>query len=310
LLIQYNKNENMRLLSVAILAFFCLFTSCALNGEFLKPDKIPADREHAYLRNASGDTLTIMQFGPHHQPTFTNKDHTPVVLDYTIESVELDNKTKSHKITGWFLKPTTNRPTITLLLLHGNDGNILTEYLAAATLAKHGMQVFVIDYSGYGFSEGKATWRNVYNDAGTALQYLHSREDVHGTKLAIYGQSYGGYTAVSVAKKYAQLTDGLITEGAFTNRKAIGAKFSGLGIIAKAAISEHHSAVKAIARYHKPVLIIQSDEDEAIPVSMAQKLYRHANAPKEIYMIHKPHIAGLLYYPDSISAHINRLLQP
>ncbi len=300
----------MQIKHVVALTLVCVLTSCALNHQFLRPEKVPANKEQAFLKNGRGDTIMVMHFGVNHQPTFTTKTGTPVAQDYTIESAVLDNKDKTHKINGWFLKPAKAQPDITLLLLHGNGGNILTEYLGAAEFAKRGMQVFVIDYSGYGFSEGKATWKNVWNDAGVALQYLHSRKDVQGTSLAIYGQSYGGYTAIPLAQKYESLIDGVITEGAPTSRKDIGAHLTKLGIIAKALIKEKHSALKAIAKYHKPMLIIQSDEDEIVPFRMGQQLYARAHEPKTFYRIHGPHLAGLSNSPDSIAYYVRKTVKP
>lgn len=300
----------MKFTAVILFSFACVLASCSFNHQFLKPDKIPVDKKQAYLRDGRRDTIMVMHFGANHQPTFTSKDGVPADLGYNIESVVFDNNNKTHKLTGWFIKPANAKPDITLLLLHGNAGNILTEYLAAAVLAKKGMQVFVIDYSGYGFSEGKASWQNVWNDAGTALQYLHTRTDVQGTALAIYGQSYGGYTAVAVAQKYQNIITGLVTEGAPTSRKDIGAYQTKLGIIARALIKERHSAIKAIAKFHKPVLIIQSDEDQTVPFKMGEQLYAHANQPKTLYKIHKLHLAGLAYDADSIIYYVRKTVKP
>ena len=90
------------------------------------------------------------------------------------------------------LKPKNVTPTITLLHFHGNAGFLLSQYQAMTPLLKYGFQIFVFDYSGFGFSEGKATRTNVLIDGNSALTYVKSRDDIKNTKLVIYGQSLGG----------------------------------------------------------------------------------------------------------------------
>ena len=68
-----------------------------------------------------------------------------------------------------------------------------------------GYQVFILDYSGFGFSQGEATRKAVKNDATDGFNYLLSREDIKYDHLLIYGQSLGGHLSV-VALDQAKLS--------------------------------------------------------------------------------------------------------
>jgi dipeptidyl aminopeptidase/acylaminoacyl peptidase len=287
----------------------CLFTACSFNHQFLKPEKIPAQAKRGKIGGANGDTTVIHFDGPNHQPLFTTVANIPIPAEYTIESITFPS-TSANNINGWLIKPKGTKADITLLFLHGNGGNVLTEYPAAAAFAKRGMQVFIIDYSGYGFSTGTPTWKNVWNDAGAALQYLHKRADVKGTLLAIYGQSYGAYTAIGLAQKYQHLISGVVAEGAPTSRKDIAVYQTHTGVMARILVKEKHSAIKAIKKLHKPVLIIHSDEDKTVPFSMGEALFKEANEPKTFYRIHQCHICGPTFYADSIAWYIRQIVKP
>lgn len=205
------------------------------------------------------------------------------------------------------LKPKNVTPTITLIHFHGNAGFLLSQYQAMTPLLKYGFQIFVFDYSGFGFSEGKATRTNVLIDGNSALTYVKSRDDIKNTKLVIYGQSLGGHLSAVVAQKRQTEIDGLVIEGAFSSHKDIAAKTA--GIFGRMFVSEKYSAYKAIQEFEKPVLVIHSTEDETTPFEMGQKIFNNANEPKEFYEIKGCHICGPDFYADSISLKIQNMLK-
>ena len=57
---------------------------------------------------------------------------------------------------------------------------------------KFGFQIFLFDYSGYGFSEGKATRENIIKDATSALSYIINSDNIQNNKIVVYGHSLGG----------------------------------------------------------------------------------------------------------------------
>lgn len=280
-----------------VICVLLVLTSCSFNKRFLAPDKIPEGAKSATIINqAAGDTLKI-NIGNQYQPTFTDVRGDLVDLPCQIESVVFDGA-GGNLLNGWILTPDSGYNGTTILFLHGNAGNIILNYTDVIPLVKAGFNVFLIDYSGFGFSKGAATRKNVLQDATHSLKYLISRTDLNTDRLIIYGQSYGGYLAVIVAAQNAELTDGLVTEGAFTSAKDMAAESA--GFVGRLLVKEKYSALKSIRDYHKPVLIIQSREDEVVPFKLGEKLYKNANEPKSFYAIDKCHICGLEFYADSI----------
>lgn len=283
---------------------FWFFTSCSFNKMYLQPKKVPADTKKLTIKTASDSTLVLFSSDAH-QPTFLKNGKDPIDLNFTIESVVFKSS-NGNILNGWVLKPKDKIPTITLLHFHGNAGFLISQSPAITPLIEHGFQIFAFDYSGFGFSEGKATRKNVLIDANSALSYMKNRPDIKNTKLVIYGQSLGGHLASVVAEQRQSDIDGLVIEGAFSSHKDIAAETA--GFFGRILVSEKYSAFKSIRTFKKPVLVIHSSEDQIIPFKMGKKIFDNANAPKEFYEIKKCHICGPNFYSEEISREIKKML--
>ena len=281
-----------------------LFTSCSMNKMFLQPTKIPALAKLVTLKTET-DTTVVSFTGEKHQPTFLNSKKDTIDISYTVESVIFKSQ-NGNNLNGWFIKPKNQTSKITLLHFHGNAGALVSQYQAITPLVKNGFQIFMFDYSGFGFSEGKATRENVLTDGLSALGYLKNRQDVKNTKIILYGQSLGGHLAAVVAQQRKNDIDGLVIEGGFSSHKD-AAKSIG-GIFGKMLVKEIYSGKTSIKDFHKPVLIIHSNEDKVISISLGKKLFDNANEPKEFYEIKHPHIYGPVFYADSISQKIKLMI--
>lgn len=281
-----------------LLAF--LISSCALNKLYLHPDALDRTMTQTEVYDYDSKQTMKVELGEHFQPTFYDSLHQLIDFKYTVESVEFENQ-KGKLLNGWFILPEKSiSNNVTLFYLHGNAGNIYSQYSLMLPFVERGFTVFMIDYSGFGYSEGKAKRKNVYSDALIAFEYLKSRTELAVTKIIVYGQSLGGHLTASIGSRIQADVDGFVIEGAFASHDEIGADFSGLGWFAKMMIREIYSGEKEIKSIAKPVLIIHSTEDKTIPFRHGELLFDAANAPKSFYTIDGRHILGPLLYPDSI----------
>lgn len=291
-----------------------LASSCSFNKMFLVPYKIPITKtKMKSFERGSKDTLYISFSGDNFQPTFLKHKTDTIQTNYTIESVVFKSA-NGHQLNGWMMKPKGTKPEKTILHFHGNAGNLLYQYSAMTPLLDYNFQIFIFDYSGFGFSGGRATKKNVLTDALSALDYVKSREDVKNTKLVLYGQSLGGHCSAVVAAKKQGVIDALVIEGAFSSHKDIAAHTMKhalhMGFMGRIFTKDGYNAKRSIKEYKKPLLVIHSTEDETIPFYMGQKIHAEANDPKEFYEIKKCHICGPSYYAESIAEKINSMLFP
>src|SRR5437016_1471654 len=105
-----------------------------------------------------------MLYYPSHELTVT-----PAAVQMAFEDLALQAADGVH-IHGWFIPSPTvlPGPRLTVLVLHGNAGNIGDRFEKIAILRDLGMDVCIIDYRGYGRSEGTPNEAGTYLDARAA----------------------------------------------------------------------------------------------------------------------------------------------
>lgn len=296
--------------AVAIIFIIVLSTSCAYNNKFLRPAKYSNNTKKITLNKSNKDSTIVTYNGTPYQPVFLKNGIDTINIDYTIESVLFTNRA-GNKLNGWMLKSKTIASTYTLLHFHGNAGSILGQFSAIKPLLTQGFQIFVFDYSGFGFSEGSVSRKNLLTDGIDAVAYLKTREDVKSKKLLLYGQSYGGNLSVCVAAKTQNNIDGLVVEGGFSNHKdlsALGAK-PFIAFMSRIFVKELYGATKQIKKYNKPVLIIHSSDDKVIPIAMGKKVFEKANSPKQFFEVKGEHLTAPEKYTLEIAEKIKKMVE-
>lgn len=223
---------------------------------------------------------------------------------FDVESVVFDSKS-GNRLNGWFVTSKDIPPKATILHLHGNGECLHVHHQIIAPLVKQGFRIFTFDYSGFGFSEGKARRQVVLEDAVSALDYVLDKSELR--PLVVYGQSLGGHLAVVLTAMRQQDIDALAIEGAFSSHKDIAVEALGHKGV-RHIVKEGYSALDSIKNIHKPILVIHSREDKEVPFKLGEKLFNQANAPKEFYPVDSGHVRGLLYYEKEIAQKINKML--
>jgi len=290
---------------ITLILLITLLSSCAFNKMFLHPFPLKTTDSFSDYNKELKDTLTLT-FSQDKAPIIKNSTGDIANLNYSIENIHFLNQ-QEDTLNAWFIKPNSNYNGITLYFLHGNAGNIVYNYLLMEPFVKKGFQIFMIDYSGFGFSQGKSKRKFVLTDAKDGLDYLLSRADIKHDKLIMYGQSLGGHLAVVSGTQNQDKIDGLVIEGAFTSHK--DAANDRVPFLSRIFVREMYSAEKNIGNYKKPLLIIHSTEDKTIPYKHGERLNQLANEPKEFYTIDGRHVYGPLLYGDSISEKLVELVR-
>ncbi|MGD2278965.1 MAG: alpha/beta hydrolase, partial [Candidatus Omnitrophota bacterium] len=186
-------------------------------------------------------------------------------------------------------------PRATVLFFHGNAGNISHRLEIIQMLHELDLNIFIIDYRGYGKSGGSPSEKGTYLDAITAYDYLAGRDDVDKEKIVIYGKSLGAAVAIDLATK--REPGAVISESAFTSVADIGQEiypFLPIRLI----ITQKYDNMAKIDKLTVPKLIIHSEEDEIIPFHHGRKLYENSPEPKQSYWMKGGHNDAILIYRD------------
>src|SRR5690625_5605108 len=101
------------------------------------------------------------------------------------------------RIHGWWIpavRDTEEQAKGTVFFLHGNAQNISTHMMAVTWLPPQGYNLFMLDYRGFGLSEGKAKLPGVFEDIQLGLDLLARAERIK-KPLIVYGQRIGAATS-------------------------------------------------------------------------------------------------------------------
>lgn len=184
------------------------------------------------------------------------------------------------KLHGWFIP--CEKADRTLLIFHGNAGNIGDRLPWIELLHDLGAHILIIDYRGYGKSEGKPFEAGLYRDAQAAYDWWARDRQAHGEKLILFGESLGGAVAVNLASKVSPA--GLILQSTFTSGWDMAKTMFPIGLL-QPLLNVHFDSAKAITEVQCPKLLIHGTQDEVVPFDLGKKLFELAPPPKTFYPV-------------------------
>jgi hypothetical protein len=112
------------------------------------------------------------------------------------------------RLTGWWIpaEPGAPHSRYTVLFLHGQNGNLSDTVDALADLHSIGVNVFAIDYRGYGHSQfvhpSETHW---HEDAEWALQYLTATRHIAANTIILVGVKLGANLSLEVSAQHPEL---------------------------------------------------------------------------------------------------------
>ncbi len=203
----------------------------------------------------------------------------PAQLGIDASEIWLDTE-DGVRIHGFFLPgpPGVDRA---ILFLHGNAGNASHRLPNAAELARLGCDVLLLDYRGYGRSQGTPSEEGVYRDARAGLAYLKEERGLREERVLLFGRSLGGAVAVDLAKGRALA--GVIVESTFTSLADMGRAV--LGPVGALLARSGFDSLTKIRALRAPLLSFHGDRDEIVPFELGRRLFEQAPEPKAFEVI-------------------------
>jgi fermentation-respiration switch protein FrsA (DUF1100 family) len=183
------------------------------------------------------------------------------------------------RLHAWWL-PAKGVALGSVLHLHGNAANVSNHLPLVAWLPAAGFNVLMLDYRGFGRSEGRPTLDGVVDDAAAALAYLRSRPGVDGGRLIVLGQSLGGATALRLLARDAEGVRLAVIEAAFASYRGIArdAAIQSVVLAPLAPIATpmlpgaQADPVAALGALRVPLLLVHGTADEVIPFRHGERL--------------------------------------
>ena len=198
---------------------------------------------------------------------------------YRLRSEDLRLSTSDGvRLHGWWIHSGGRR---VVLLFHGNAGNISHRLDRAKLFVDRlGVDLFLVDYRGYGLSEGRPSESGLYRD-GFAIYDAARDRGFAPERIILLGESLGCAVAVEVA--LTRPCTGIALETPFLSVPALARVH--YPFVPGFLVRSRYDAESKIARVAQPKLFVAAAQDDVAPPAQARRLFDLARSPKELLVV-------------------------
>jgi len=222
-------------------------------------------------------------------------------LDYEDVTFNTADNVQLH---GWYIPQQPSEQV--LLFFHGNAGNISHRRDSIELFHRLGLNVFIIDYRGFGKSKGTPDEQGLYQDATAAWRFLTEEKGFAHNQVLIFGRSLGGAVAARLASGVQ--ARGLILESTFSSARDF-ARIA-FPVLSRLVITRYDfNSAENIQRVNYPVLVLHSPDDEIMPFHLGEQVFQAAHEPKHFVRMQGGHNNGFLQSQPEYEQELERWLQ-
>lgn len=182
------------------------------------------------------------------------------------------------RLRGWRLRGSGR---LALLYFHGNAGNAGDRLGRARILVQRfGLDVFLVDYRGYGLSEGEPSEAGLYRDA-RAVHAAAAQRGFGPERIVLFGESLGSAVAIDLATESA--CAGVVLETPFLSIAEMARVH--YPFVPRFLIRSRYDNAAKIAHVEARKLFLVAERDEVAPPEQGRRLFELASPPKRLYVI-------------------------
>nr|CCA23070.1 serine protease family S09X putative [Albugo laibachii Nc14] len=194
-------------------------------------------------------------------------------IDYEDVMIPTEDGIRIH---AWLLKQFKSLAYPTIIFFHGNSGNIGFRLPNAVQLFRNvKCNILLVDYRGYGHSEGVPSEIGLQLDAKASLSFLRQHKEIDQSKIVVFGRSLGGAVAVYLATTAPKdEVAGVILENTFLSISSmIDAVMPALRYFKSIVLRIEWNNEERVTKLSQPILLIAGTADEVVPHFHMQKLH-------------------------------------
>jgi fermentation-respiration switch protein FrsA (DUF1100 family) len=229
---------------------------------------------------------------------------TPKAYGLPFEAVTIATA-DGERIAGWWVP--VAQPGGTVLVFHGNAGNISHRLDYLAMFNGLGHAVLIVDYRGYGESTGTPSEEGTYRDAEAAWRWLTQVRGTAPGDIVVFGESLGGAVAAWLAARVPP-PRAVVLASTFTSVPDLGAQvypFLPVRLISRFG----YDTIGAVRAIKAPLLIAHSREDDIIPYSHGRALFEAAAGPRQFLELAGGHNDGFIFARQEWVAQLGAFLE-
>lgn len=215
---------------------------------------------------------------------------TPAQIGLNYEDLRI-RTTDGIELSAWLVPAEPDRGL--LLFFHGNAGNISHRLESIELFRRLDLSVLIIDYRGFGRSEGRPSEPGTYRDAAAAWRYSVEELGRPPREIVIFGRSLGAAVAAHLADNTPRPPAALIVESAFTSAPDMAQRVYPF-LPARWLTRFGYRTRDHVAGVVAPVLVIHSEDDEIAPFDLGEEVFAAAPEPKRFLVLGGSHNTGFL----------------
>jgi hypothetical protein len=181
----------------------------------------------------------------------------------------------SGRVEAWYLPPKGNEePVPGVVFAHGNAEFIDHWVNKMQAFARLGMGVLLVEYPGYGRSEGSPSQEGVTQAMVAGYDALLGRPEIDGKRVVLIGRSLGAGSVCALAA--LRPAAAMVLLSTFTSIRAMAKRY----LIPKFLVLDPFDNLSVVRNFAGPILVAHSPKDSIIPYWHAEALYRASRQGK------------------------------
>ena len=182
------------------------------------------------------------------------------------------------KLHGWFIK-SPNDKSGRLLIYFGGNSEEASWFLDNVSYLK-GWSLLLMNYRGYGLSEGSPTEKNLFQDALFIYDQFSKREDINKKRIVVMARSLG--TGVGVFLASQRPLHGIILVSPYDSLQSLAKNI--FPYVPVPLILKHpFDSISRVSKIEIPLLVLFSSDDKVVPPKHSKKLIEKWKGPKQFH---------------------------
>ena len=172
------------------------------------------------------------------------------------------------RLAAWYV-PARGEAVGAVLVLHGNAGNRAHRAPLAEALARRGLATLLLDYRGFGGSDGRPTEQGLAIDARAAAGALRRRSGLPQDRLVFFGESLGSAVAAKLAVE--QQPGALVLRSPFPSLADVGSRlYPWLPV--RWLLRDRFDTTNHIGAFDGPTLVVVGAQDRLVPPALSRQV--------------------------------------
>jgi pimeloyl-ACP methyl ester carboxylesterase len=182
-------------------------------------------------------------------------------------------------VIGWRM-PATATPTASVLVAHGNAGSAVHRgYFAEPIHALGNVEVFVLEYPGYGVRDGSPSLQSLLAAAESAFLALPPKRPVY-----IVTESLGAGVGAHLARTFGPSVSGLLFFAPYDDLASVGqAQMPFLPV--RLLMRDRFKPAEWLKDFSGPLKVVLAESDSIIPMPIGKSLYDSYRGPKSLEIV-------------------------